>query len=628
MESNPQFNLRWNNHSYNIIQVFLEQLTNESLVDVTLSCQGQFIKVHKMVLSACSPYFQDLFSIHQVQHPVVILNGIKFHDLKMVVDFMYRGETRVLESELNDILAVAETLQIKGLSTVRNKHEKTQTAESIETSNVQDSFPPEVVAMDPLELTNQNESIKPPRKRKRPSEGKRNDTSKVSCQETSSESAQPQLTAPRPNHNVTPNIVPPKVSSSRVSSPAVASPRTISPRAVSPGASSPMSPPPGVPSSKPSSPKATSPKAISSNPHRSTLPLAKVYLSKKSAVKANKEVTSSRTNDGEQEDTDALPFVQVSLSETSDDDIDLAKTIKVNPLFIRDIDDGDASWDDPTRLVIDLPSEEADEASDKSQAQHSVAEKNESKMPSPIKTTFVAKPKLKVRPTSELVGLSQSAQSSSDSSSVQERNAAGDKSAPEPNYIDQRRGHRIPRPPNAFMIFANEWRKKLALENPTESNKQISVRLGIKWKSMTSENKAIYFTASRKADEEHKQKYPNYFYSPKEARIRKSQMQALRQKHVLKTIPIRKSIVRERDPLELTPIRASDLNRSTVLISDVTNSGITVKEEILDEESNPQNLEEEFLKMVEDGQVEAELQEDDSGNSVSTDQVGNSENTT
>lgn len=100
--------------------------------------------------------------------------------------------------------------------------------------------------------------------------------------------------------------------------------------------------------------------------------------------------------------------------------------IKVNPLFIRDIDDGDTSWDDPTRLVIDLvwnvtfsnllfcikyelvlncpkfscwtfvqPSEEVEETSDKSQAQLPVAEKNETKITSPIKTTFVAKPKLK-----------------------------------------------------------------------------------------------------------------------------------------------------------------------------------------------------------------------------------------
>ncbi|KAG8283663.1 hypothetical protein J6590_011029 [Homalodisca vitripennis] len=56
--SPQQFNLRWNNHTNNIIEVFAEQLTSESLVDVTISCEGQFIKAHKMVLSACSPYFQ------------------------------------------------------------------------------------------------------------------------------------------------------------------------------------------------------------------------------------------------------------------------------------------------------------------------------------------------------------------------------------------------------------------------------------------------------------------------------------------------------------------------------------------------------------------------------------------
>lgn len=31
---------------------------------------------------------------------------------------------------------------------------------------------------------------------------------------------------------------------------------------------------------------------------------------------------------------------------------------------------------------------------------------------------------------------------------------------------DDKKGDNIPRPPNAFMIFANEWRKKLSVEHP------------------------------------------------------------------------------------------------------------------------------------------------------------------
>lgn len=58
-----QFNLRWNNHTNNILQVFMEQFANEGLVDVTIACDGHFIKAHKMVLSACSPYFQVIVSV-------------------------------------------------------------------------------------------------------------------------------------------------------------------------------------------------------------------------------------------------------------------------------------------------------------------------------------------------------------------------------------------------------------------------------------------------------------------------------------------------------------------------------------------------------------------------------------
>lgn len=56
--SSEQFCLRWNNHHPNLIQVFSSLLQNDQMVDVTLISDDREIHAHKIVLSACSPFFQ------------------------------------------------------------------------------------------------------------------------------------------------------------------------------------------------------------------------------------------------------------------------------------------------------------------------------------------------------------------------------------------------------------------------------------------------------------------------------------------------------------------------------------------------------------------------------------------
>lgn len=79
----------------NISSVFMEQLTTENLVDVTIICEGKFIKAHKMVLSACSPYLHEMLTMDNVPDPVIIMNNVKFSDMKLVIDFMYCGQITV-----------------------------------------------------------------------------------------------------------------------------------------------------------------------------------------------------------------------------------------------------------------------------------------------------------------------------------------------------------------------------------------------------------------------------------------------------------------------------------------------------------------------------------------------------
>uniref|UniRef100_A0A6M2DVR2 Protein tramtrack alpha isoform isoform x2 n=1 Tax=Xenopsylla cheopis TaxID=163159 RepID=A0A6M2DVR2_XENCH len=111
-----QFCLRWNNHQPNFISVFSTLLHNESLVDVTLAAEGRHLQAHKVVLSACSSYFQTLFTVNPCQHPIVILKDVKYMDLKIMVDFMYYGEVNVSQEQLPHILKTAEMLKIKGLA--------------------------------------------------------------------------------------------------------------------------------------------------------------------------------------------------------------------------------------------------------------------------------------------------------------------------------------------------------------------------------------------------------------------------------------------------------------------------------------------------------------------------------
>ncbi|KAJ3660152.1 hypothetical protein Zmor_004621 [Zophobas morio] len=113
-----QYCLRWNNHQPNFISVFSSLLNSESLVDVTLAAEGRHLQAHKVVLSACSSYFQSLFTINPCQHPIVILKDVKFTDLKVMVDFMYYGEVNVSQEQLPYILKTAEMLKIKGLAEI------------------------------------------------------------------------------------------------------------------------------------------------------------------------------------------------------------------------------------------------------------------------------------------------------------------------------------------------------------------------------------------------------------------------------------------------------------------------------------------------------------------------------
>ncbi|XP_071513167.1 uncharacterized protein [Panulirus ornatus] len=131
MGADQQFCLRWNNFHSNITSAFESLRDDEDFVDITLACEGRQIKAHKMVLSACSPYFRSLLKGNPCQHPIVFLKDVTFANLTSILDFMYHGEVNVSHNELATFLKTAEALKVRGLA----EDEKKKDAENYNESS-------------------------------------------------------------------------------------------------------------------------------------------------------------------------------------------------------------------------------------------------------------------------------------------------------------------------------------------------------------------------------------------------------------------------------------------------------------------------------------------------------------
>ncbi|CAG0894019.1 unnamed protein product [Darwinula stevensoni] len=116
---NPgDYNLKWNSHNSETCQAF-SSLRNDGIhVDTVLSSGLKNIKVHKLVLCAGSKYFERMFQLNnQFSSPTTVFHfhGIPFNLLEWIIDYIYTGEVILPQESLMDFLALAESLEVKGL---------------------------------------------------------------------------------------------------------------------------------------------------------------------------------------------------------------------------------------------------------------------------------------------------------------------------------------------------------------------------------------------------------------------------------------------------------------------------------------------------------------------------------
>ena len=113
------FKLKWNDFHSNVSKSFGILRDEEYLHDVTLVGDDYTqISAHKLILSACSEYFKNIFKNykkHSLQYPVVCLEGVNSEDIKNILDYIYNGEVQLNQDKLDRFLSIAQRLKLDGV---------------------------------------------------------------------------------------------------------------------------------------------------------------------------------------------------------------------------------------------------------------------------------------------------------------------------------------------------------------------------------------------------------------------------------------------------------------------------------------------------------------------------------
>ena len=103
--SSEKLCLRWHEFQLNIVSSYKE----------LYKVSDHHIEAPRVILAACSPFFNTVLKKNQHSNPIIYMRGLKAKDLTAVVDFIYHGETNIYQEDLDGFLALAEELQLKVL---------------------------------------------------------------------------------------------------------------------------------------------------------------------------------------------------------------------------------------------------------------------------------------------------------------------------------------------------------------------------------------------------------------------------------------------------------------------------------------------------------------------------------
>ena len=114
----PKHDVTWETYDEDMREALHRMMIENVLTDVTLVSDDQIkIQAHKIILNASSPVFQTFISsFEDLSRAVIYLKGVKYEEMRHVLDFIYLGEISIEQDKLDTFLSLSENLQLKGVN--------------------------------------------------------------------------------------------------------------------------------------------------------------------------------------------------------------------------------------------------------------------------------------------------------------------------------------------------------------------------------------------------------------------------------------------------------------------------------------------------------------------------------
>ena len=114
--SSEKFSLKCIDFQANVSNSFVKLRNETNLMDVILVGNDyQQVRAHKLVLSACSDVFQEIFNHNTSTNLVLYLESVDSKEINFILDYIYQGEVQIFQENLDRFIEIAEKFRLGGL---------------------------------------------------------------------------------------------------------------------------------------------------------------------------------------------------------------------------------------------------------------------------------------------------------------------------------------------------------------------------------------------------------------------------------------------------------------------------------------------------------------------------------